>query len=471
MAYWQDLGVKEIPIGGFRGLHETVASDKRPLGVLKSVRNMAVVKEPALSTRDGLTALGSAGSGVVNGIHVYRKKDGTEQLLRHVGTVLERWDGTAWVSAGTGLPDAPSTSANLNNVLAIFTGSTAKSWNGSTLSNLSGAPQANFVVEAYQQLHAANVSGKEATVFTCDLGLPTTWTPSPTNNAEERIVSNNPVKWIDHDPYQRKVLIWTTREQLAYLGPETGDRPGDWSIVPVSQFGTPAGRTVKNLKGVWIWLTRNDEARGFAVWNGGQPSIIRDEIAASLDLIDWANIANATAFTDKKGRYHCCAPKSGGGVLWFTYDPKHGWSTGDGADIRAHATFPFNGEDKAVVGGTLGYVYTVEGTTDNGTAIPWEMELETSFDDAFRDKHLLQMRVLCSASTGAMFTVALSTDTGATYETAKTLSPSTRPVPILIPMPIASGGSRKASMFTLKLSGTGVVTIHDILFRYRTVRG
>lgn len=460
-GFYLDSGTRTMKMGGFRGLYEDVAPDKRPPGVLKSVSNMVITGGSALTTSTGLTVLGGQGSGAINGLHVYRKMDGTEELLRHVGTTLEKWNGSAWSSVATGLPNARSTSANLNDVLAIFTGSTAKSWNGATLSNLAAsAPTAKYVVEAFGKLFAANETGYEGYVFNTDTYLPTTWTPSATNYAEERQVSVVPLTWVGYDQVQGKVLIWTTREVLGYFGPESASLPALWETSPVSRYGTPCGQTVANLDGMWIWLTNNSEGRGFAMWSGGQSNVEEDAVASSFALIDWANIGNATAWTTKKRRYYCSVPKSGGGVMWFVYDPKTGWSVDNLADIRAAATFTILGEDTVLVGDANGYVYKVDGTTNNGTAIPWSFVLEFGGADAFGDKDCSEVRVLCKANTGATVSLSLSNDEGSTYDKTYTLSPGTRMTSLIVPMK----AYKHQPLFTLKGSGTGVVTFYDMQF-------
>lgn len=472
MAFWRDLGVKEQPIGGFRGLFESVSPTARPLGVLSAVSNLIIDKEPALSTRTGLTAVGSAGSGVVNGLYEYHNLAGTNvHPVRHVGTALEKWTGSSWSSVGSGLTDGPSTAAMLNNVLCIFHGGTPRQYNGSSLSNLSGAPSGKYVCEAHEQLFVTGISGREGDIDFCDVASPMTWRPTPTNDAGSITMSVYPGKWIAHDKIRDKVLFWTTHGLHMLVGPETPNRPDLWENRFVASYGTPNGRTVQNMGGIWVWLTRNADKQGFAFWGGGgEPDVQYEPIKDSFALIDWTQIDKAASYIDERGRYVCDCPKVGGGNLRFVYDQAHGWFTFTGPAMRSYARLTLNGAQVACVGDDSGYVYKLEGTTDNGTEITWSVEIGPSvLGDAFEQKQLLHLVVVMSKASGATAQLALSTAETGTYETAVTLSPGTTMNYQEVPLPLTQGGSRMSNVFRLRISGTGVVTIHDLLIKYRTI--
>lgn len=472
MGFWRNLGVQVANIGGFKGLYESISPAARPLGTLSAVSNMVIDDAPALSTRTGLTLLGTAGTGEVNGLYEYHNLAGTTvQPIRHVGTGLDRYAAGSWTSLSTGMTNAKSTAAMLNNFLCIFHGGTAQSWSSAALANLAGAPAGKYVCEAHEQLFVTGIGTREGDIDFCDVAAPTSWTPTATNNAGSVTMSVYPGKWIAHDKIRDKVLFWTTEALHMLIGPETPNRPDLWENRFVASRGTVNGRTVQNLDGIWVWLTRGSDKRGFAFWSGGgEPTVEFDAIKDSLDLIDWANVANAGSFVDDRGRYVCDCPKVGGGNIRFTFDQNQGWFTGDGPDVRCYAQLTISSAKVPVVGDDSGNVYQVTGTDDNTTAIAWSVEIGPSvLGDAFRKKELLEVIVVMSKASGATAQIALSTAESGTYETAKTLSPGTTMNYTEVPLPFASGGSTNSNVFRLKVSGTGVATIHDVLIRYRTV--
>lgn len=471
MALWQSPDIKEQPAGGFRSLHENVAPGDRPLGLLSAVSNMVIYTAPALSTRPGLTVLGASLGARINGIHAYRNLAGTtEQLLVHAGTGLYRWDtGTsAWALVNNTLPDSPSTGENINDLYVLFTGGAPWKWNGTTLTTLGGTPpQGKYCAASHEQAFVSGISGREGDLDFCDVADPETWAPSPTNDAGSISVSSEPITWVDHDDIQDKVIIWTAKSLFILSGPETPNRPGLWSVRTVAPHGTKNGRTVQNLSEMWIWLTDSAEEKGFAFWAGGAVEVQHDTIEKSLALIDWSKIAQACAFIDERGRYVCQAHRAGGGTLWFIWDREHGWMTGTGTDIRASGRFSFSGDDQFLSGDASGQVYSNQGTNDGGTAISFAAEIGPSvLGDAFRKKQLLDVRLAVSMAAGATLSAVVSTSETGAYGTAKNVSASTDLSQIQIPMPIIASEALRSGVFRLKLSGTGVVTIHDVLFRY-----
>lgn len=466
MVLWKPAGGSETSVGaggGFKGLHEDLSPAARPLGILSRMSNLRINPAPALSTRPGLALLGTAGAARINGLHVYRKLDGTTQLLRHVGTALEKWTGAAWSSVATGLPDTASTSANLNDYLCLFTGTNRYKWNGASLTTLAGAPQAKFVVEAYEQLFVCGIPGRDNDLDFCDVALPETWSPAPTNDAGSISMSAHPTRWVDYDRIQGKVIVWTSNTVEMLLGPETSNRPALWAVRTVASEGTQNGRTVQNLNGAWIWLA--DDA--FVIMAGGITKVY-EPIKTSFALIDWANITKAQAWVTQEGEYVCQVPKTGGGTIWFTYSPGSGWLTDTGADLRASCMMDFAGRMYTVLGDASGAVTQVGGTTDAGTAISWSVELgPTVLGNVFENKQLLAVEVAMLLGAGATASGALSNvETGDVWSATQTVTAGATMQKARLVVPKPPGWNDRSGVFRLKLWGTGQVTIHDVRIRF-----
>jgi hypothetical protein len=469
VALWKSIPVKETPVGGFRGVYESLPATSRPLNVPSVVSNLVLDPAPSLTTRPGLTLLGSAVSAAVTrGIHQFINIAGTTvQTLAQAGTQLSRWDGSAWQSITSIAPAKSFTGANLNDLACLFyAGSAPQKWDGTTLGTLGGSPpQGEFAVEAYEQIFVCGIPGREGDVDCCDVALPEVWAPSATNDAASFTVSQSPVKWVDFDRDLGRVLVWTTRDLHFFAGPETPNRPQLWSIRTAAPYGTPNGRTVRNVRGVWMWLTNNSERKGFAMWGGGQANVVSEPIADSIALIDWSNVANGASWLDEKGRYVCSVPKSGGGTLRFTYDAQiQQWYVGSGPDIRASGILTASGQDVFVVGDDAGKISSIGGTTDAGTAIDWSVEIGPStMDNPFVGKQITRVDVVMSKGASATANLSVSTTETGSYGTAKVLSAGTTFTQLRVPVPVAKGDAVRSGVFRLKISGTGDVTIHDVL--------
>ncbi|MBY6275500.1 hypothetical protein [Symbiobacterium thermophilum] len=468
MAYWRNIGVEEVSIGGFQGLHEAVAPINRPLGLVSRVSNLRVSRPSALSTRQGLTRLGTAQSGIVRGIHRYTNLSGsTVHLIAGFGSSLMRYNPATqtWTSIGS-LSDNRWTAANIassSDYAVFFDGVQPKKWNGTTLTNLSNAPKGRYVVEAYNQLFVGGIPGRENDVAFCDVALPEVWSPSPTNDAGSITVGTDPIRWIGYDKVQGKVLIWTTRSVEQLNGPETPNRPNLWSVRTVAQEGTVCGWTVQHIAGNWIWLA--DDA--FCVWAGGSLTKIVEPFRVSFNMIDWSKIDQATSWVTQQGEYVCSVPQTGGGVLWFVLNPQSGWLVGTGPDIRAFGMFEFDGRTQTVLGDADGKVYMAGGATDDGAPVTWYVEIGPSIlGNAFERKHLLSVDVVVTLAVGGTAYAALSvTELGEDWGPTYSITPQYQYNVLRVPVPPA-----RSDIFRLKIWGTGQATVHDVRLRFATGR-
>ena len=365
------------------------------------------------------------------------------------------------------VPDKNFTAANLNDYACFFWAGTAPvKWNGSTMTALGGTPpQGEFVVQAYGKIFVSGIAARAGDVDWCDDEDPETWTPAATNTAGTATITQNTIKWAGFDARRGQVLFWTTRDVIVLIGPETPNNPDLWSNESVCRFGTPNGKTVRNVRGTWIWLTNSGERNGFVMWSSGEGDVVHQPIADSIDAIDWANIANANAWLDEGGRYVCSVPNTSSTYTWFTYDPEqNSWYGGTGASMRATGTVTVSGEDFTVVGSSVGLISKATGTDDNGTAIEWELVIGPSaLGNAFVNKQITRIDVVLSKAAAATANLYVSTTESGSYGTAKVLAAGTAFTQLRVPVPVASGDAQRSGVFRLKISGSGTVTLHDVL--------
>lgn len=463
---WKD-DAKEISIGGFRGLYESISPVERGLGYLSSMSNLVVDPAHALTTRPGITLLGSTtalSTSVVNGIHsFYHSQNSTSNaLLVHVGANLHAYNSTASAFSttplSTGLHNVPSVAATLNDFCCIFDGSThPKKYSSTGLANISSSvPPGKYAVAAYEQLFVCGMSTRAGDVDACDTADPDTWEPASTNNAVSITITKegDKAQWIDKA--FGIVTVWGQHGLYQIFGPEVGDAPSLWSVKMKTRKGTPNGRTVKEVNNSWIWL--NDA--GFAVWTGSDVEIIVDPIKTSFSTIDWSKIDQSVAWVDKDGRYWCQVIDTGGDPLYFCYDPKIGWASGTGPQYYASGSYRLDGKETPLVGGT-GYVYKVEGDDDAGADISWEAVIGPSmYGDMVRKKELVRAHVALSfGSTSATGSGYVSAAEVGSYGTAQTITPTTTIQQVeLYP---TAGESRRGGVIRLKLAGTGRVNVYD----------
>jgi hypothetical protein len=203
-------------------------------------------------------------------------------------------------------------------------------------------------------------------------------------------------------------MVWTATDLHILTGPESSDRPQLWAVRTAAHDGTPNGRTVKNLNGAWVWLT--DDA--FVVWAQGI-SKVYEPIKASFALIVWTNISRACAWVTQEGQYVCQVPRTGGGTIWFTFDPASGWLTDTGADVRATGVSDLSGRTYTLVGDTTGAVYKAGGADDAGTPVAWSFELgPTVLGNTFEKKQLLAVELALSLGAGANASAAVRRSSG-----------------------------------------------------------
>jgi hypothetical protein len=467
---WNDIGAKEMQIGGFRGLYENVSPTERPLGALSSMSNLVLDMSHALTTRPGVTLLGSTtppSTSAVFGIHsFYHSQNSTSNaLLAHIGSDIYAYDSTASAFSTTPLStdmhSVASASATLNDICCIFDGSThPKKYSSTGIAALSSSvPPARYAVAAYEQLFVCGMSTRAGDVDACDTADPETWEPASTNNAVSITITKegDKAKWIDKA--FGLVTVWGQYGVYAISGPEVGDAPALWSVKMKTRRGTPNGRTVREVGNAWVWL--NDS--GFAVWAGGDAEIVIDPIKTSFSLIDWSEIDSAESWVDKDGRYWCQVIDTDGDPLYFCYDPKGGWSAGTGTQYTASGSYRFDGEETPLVGDGDGFVYKVEGDDDNGTAISWNAVVGPSaLGSVSAKKELIRVHGLISAGSSATTIRAFvsNRDTGP-YGSGQSLTPSTLITQYEFYAPVSGGEWNRGAILRMRLAGSGKVNIHD----------
>jgi hypothetical protein len=134
----------------------------------------------ALVKRPGYTAYATDGATGVTTFWAYNKIDGAgnyaRYLLKAAGTAVRAWNGSVWADVATGLATGLRYGyAEANNKSYFANGTDGlKSWDGTTLATVAGAPTGIwYLVWHKNRVYAA--TGKSSRLYFTDLGDPTSW--------------------------------------------------------------------------------------------------------------------------------------------------------------------------------------------------------------------------------------------------------------------------------------------------------
>jgi hypothetical protein len=328
-----------------------------------------------------------------------------------------------------------------------------------------GAPQGKYAVAAYEQLFVGGIAGRDGDLDFCDVADPETWAPSPTNEAGSITVTdkNDPITWVDFDPIEGKVVIWTRYGLYVLNGPETPNRPNLWSVRAASNYGTPDGRTVRRVSGAWLWLTNQEDKRGVAVWSGGAIQVAYDPIADLVDDIDWSG-AMASAL-DERGHYILrVTSRTDGTSFCIVFDPTTGaWTSWKDLDLTAYGAFRIDNRDTPLLGMASGQIerFADETMVNN---VNWAVRIgPASLGDPAGEDKVKRVYLVLSKAAGASMAVRLSMDEGRTWSDWKVVDTEARLVRQKLTLGL-TGATVRGVTALLEMEGQGPVEIHDIRF-------
>lgn len=426
-------------------------------------QNVHLDSEERVAVRDGHTAWGSNAIGapsVPTSLHQYVKADGTNMTLASAsnGSLWkDAGSGGSWSSIGTGLAsgvDVLGRWATFANLATFCNGSSnVKKYDGTTLADLTGVPAA---VQGANNLIAFGgrlwlMKGSQANYS--EVSDPNTW---PTNNFLSVDLNNgedlNGAARIFTQLFFGKPSRW-----YAVLGNSTQtmgwvDRPGPGPVAIDSVRGD----------GSVVYYLADD---GIYKFNGANPP---ERISKTLDsyikTLSTSRLQYARAVFDPLLREYWLAVSESGQsqhnvCLVLNVDTGSWWKYALGrncfASIRSSGQRMLLAGDSAPSGGSLGKVWRQnDGTTDNGTAIAWQLDSPLSYP-AHEGAVIPTVAQLALKDLSGTLTLTPLYKAGAVSAAARTVSLDGAATPHKAVVGVAGQGELQS----LRLSGSGPMTL------------
>lgn len=427
--------------------------------------NMSTDKFPSATTRKGYTDLGSV-TGETAGLGVWKET----QLQGIVNGVWRKWDGTSWTGLWSGLDVVAKWS--FTNFKGDFTDISligangidpVKVYNGTSVSNLANAPAGlNYVVGHSNRLYGAVGSNLHYSA----LRKATDWNTVDQsgvivveNNGGEQISSV--VNGID------KINVFTPHSMHELYG--TG--PSNYQLQLISdEIGCVSNQSAITIGGALYFLSHDGLYR-YA--GGSMPS--KDftlPIQAIMDRVNAKAWKNVIAGTDGE-RYYISLPLDNDQYpsLTLEYDPRFDtWNIwGFNFVPTAYARIA----ETMYVGASSSRVVKMGGTSNGGSNILWNMETKPFASSSLAaDNRLYRLWVVATVPIGSTLKVSISNEDNPVgvldWELIHTVTADVdvQAQPIIIPV----NQSFRHKFVSIRLEGSGPVTIHEITRQERTFR-
>jgi len=434
-----------VPIRDFKGLN---GFDPLSIGenYFTNMQNMTSDDYPAISTRPGYSVIGSGGSRVL-GIGVW--KDRELHVVFNDGT-WRRWNGSSWSTLATGLSTTAEWSftnfqGNLSDVNLIGCNGVdpVKKYDGSSVTNLSGAPQNGKYMTTYQNRLWCAV-GKE--LWACAQDKPTTW---------DKFTGN-----LD-DSYRKKIesrrgedinMLSGSLSKLTIGMPGSlhelyGSLPSDFNTKLITEdTGLANHKAAITQDGFMRFM----HSSGIYEYGGGMPPEKSfSEIVGRF--IDGITDQSAAGSDGRKLYFNIPSDRM------LVFDPRSGiqaWSKWSG--IRAvHFSVMQN---KLYIGDAQGRMLRLEGTTDNGNDISWSATTKPFNGGSAAQKMRWYKMWMVVELSGTMQIHLSPSIQGEDWSLVQTLTGSGTQVRRVI-IPVASFA--RENWVRVKFSGTGWAKIHE----------
>lgn len=412
-------------------------------------------QHPSLATRRGRTTIGSSGSAVTYLLTNY----GNVELIRAVGTILQRYTGGAWSNIGTGFTAADWNAANFDiagPVVILVNGVDAvRYWNGTTLTSIVGAPLGKYIAADNRRVYIA----VDDVVHFCKFQDATDWSGDGSGEVQYYTANGGDITAL----YAFEGQIWVFKKDAYALIFHTGDSRITHRLVEQSNnVGCVSFKTVVEVGSYLFWLGQNDVYMGA----GGASRSIGNPIRSYLESINPSHISKCFGWTD--GIRYYLALVTGNNTepdTELVYDPRSDHQKWRVRNVSLgglrYGAFLNN---VAYAGDFTGQSYRLNsGTADNGTAIPWSWTSKM-FDVGApeAEKELYEMHVQGYFPSGTTLTVEIATDdkTGTFYEInydPASSSADTQNKNLIIPLDTVP----LANFYRYRLSGSGYAEIYQ----------
>ena len=434
-----------IPIREFKGLNTF-----DPLTINDSfftdMQNMSNDDYPAISTRSGYSVIGSAGTKVL-GMGVWKDKE--LHVVFNDGT-WRRWNGSEWSTLASGLNTSADWSftnfqGNLSDVNLIGCNGVdpVKKYDGSAVSNLSGAPQNGKYMTTYQNRLWCAV-GKE--LWACALDNPTSWDDFDGNQ---------------NDSYRKKMesrrgedinmLSGSLSKLTIGMGNSLhelyGSLPSDFNTKVITQdTGLANHKSAITQEGFMRFM----HSTGIYEYGGGMPpeKVFSEIVGKFLDGINDQCVAGSDG---KKLYFNIPNDKM---LVFDTRSGVQTWCKWSGIQATQFITM----KDKLYIGDAQGRVLRLEGKTDAGNAITWSA-ITKPFNGASAAQKMRWYKLWVVVELTGTMQIHLSPSiTGDDWTLVQTITGSGTQVKRVI-IPVASFA--RENWIRVKFSGTGTVKIHE----------
>lgn len=439
--------MQPIPIREFKGVNSFDSLSIQDT-FFTDMQNMTSDDYPAVSTRPGYSILGTYGTKVL-GMGVW--KDRELHVVFNDGT-WRRWNGSSWSTMMSGLnTSADWTFTNFQgnlsdvNLIACNGIDPMKKYDGSSVSNLSGAPSNGKYITTYQNRIWCAVDNE---LWSCAMDQPTVW---------DKFTGNK------DDSYRRQMessrgeqinMLTGSLTKLTIGMPNSlhelyGSLPEDFMTKLITEdMGLANNKSAITQEGFMRFM----HSTGIYEYGGGVlPSkTFSDIIGKFLAGISTESVAG-----------------SDGGKMYFNvatdrmlvYDPRPGiqaWSIWRGIK----ATQFVDMQNKLYIGDAQGRVLRLEGTTDGGNSISWSATTKPFNGASAAQKMRWYKLWVVVELTGSMDIYLSPSITGEDWKLVQSISGSSSPLVRRVIIPVSSFA--RENWIRVKFSGTGWARIHEI---------
>ncbi|MED5019337.1 hypothetical protein P9847_18710 [Paenibacillus chibensis] len=438
--------MQPIPIREFRGVNSFDSLSIQD-SFFTDMQNMTSDDYPAVSTRPGYSVLGTYGTKVL-GMGVW--KDRELHVVFNDGT-WRRWNGSSWTTMASGLNTSADWTftnfqGNLSDVNLIGCNGVdpVKKYDGSSVSNLAGAPQKGKYITTYQNRLWCAVDNE---LWACTLDQPTSW---------DKFAGNK------DDSYRRQMessrgeqinMLTGSLTKLTIGMPNSlhelyGALPEDFQTKLITEdMGLANNKSAVTQEG----FMRSMHATGVYEYGGGvlPNKTFSDIVGKFLDGIT----ADSVAGSDGRKMYFNIPTDR-----MMVYDPRPGvqaWSIWRGVKATQFAVM----QNKLYIGDAQGRVLRQEGTTDAGNAITWSATTKPFNGGSMAQKMRWYKLWVVVELTGNMDIHLSPSISGEDWKLVQSISGSGSPQVQRIIIPVSSFA--RENWIRVKFSGTGWARIHE----------
>lgn len=363
---------------------------------------------PALSTAKSPVAYGSPGGATTRLLMNF----GSSQLIRAVGTKLQKEVSGTWSDIATSLTDTDWSAANfdVSGAALIMTNGTdtVKYWNGTTVADLSAAPKGKYVTADNLRVFIANVATDttQDVIHYCAFQDATDWTATE-NAGQVQYYTPNGGAITAMATFGG--VIWAFKKDSFCNIFHTGDSRASYRLVPSSDnVGCVNDKTLVEVGEALYWLGDSDIFIGAA----GASSRIGEPVRAYINRINKTHIDKCCAFTDGLRYYlNLVIDNATEPNIRLMYDTRKGYRIWRVSAINEQYRYGASLNGIPYAGDASGQTYKVNAAATTGA---WSITTK-DFDRSEAEKEYWQLYNQCYFPSGSTLHIEASVDQGLTW--------------------------------------------------------